>query len=185
MAFIGLSIPSRTIASLLNSHSDLIGLTFKPANIIVGNAVTLEVNKVIFDSSVNIDPVSFIGVDSIEGTIYREDNNGGAPYLKPTGGNAIINDRFQYISLTSNNFAFFTKDALFTLGKISANLIFSGAAIKPGLMAYPNSGITGEYGSLKVEVDRGDLKIISGNKDNMIPAAIVGTPCPPHWDPFQ
>ena len=188
MAVIGLSIPSITIAPLLNGHVGLVGLTFKPVSISVRNAVMLEVNQVIFNSNVNINPVSFEAVNPLGGIIYRQDNNEGTPYLKETtGGDAIANDSFQFISLTSNNFAFFTKDALFTLCQISSNLIFSGAEYTPGMVAYSGSGIAGAYGTLKVEVDRGNLKIINDdNTDNQkIPAAIVGTPCPPSWDPFN
>jgi len=166
----------------------IIGLTFKPSPIVAGNAVTLEVNQVIYDSSLSTDPISFNSVDPLAGNVYREDYNGGAPYLnRTTSGDAITNDRFQFISLSSINFAYFSKDALVFLGKISKNIIFSGAAYKPGLVAYANSGISGDYGTLKVEVDRENMILKSGSQsgNQKIPAAITGEPCPPTWNPFQ
>jgi len=187
MAFIGLAIPNIAIENLVTG-TGIIGLTIKPSNIVAGNAVMLEVNQVVYNSNLNSDPISFNPVEPLEGTIYREDNNGGAPYLKrTTGGDAVMNDRFQFFSLSSTNFAYFSKDNLVLLSTISKNLIFSGAAYKPGLVAYANSGISGDYGTLKAEVDRTDMILNAGSQsgNKKIPAAILGNPCPPAWDPFN
>ena len=184
MAFIGLSLPSNTLLNLLTGNSTLIGLTMKPLPISAGNPVLVEVNKVIFDPNVDVDPVTFIPVEPLGGIVYREFAGSGLPYLKNTLiGNAIPEDEFQFISSMPNNFTFFSRDAILTLEQISTHVVISGANYTPGLVAYDNSGISGNFGLLKMEVSRmkGHLKIKNGSNDNLIPSTIIGPPCPPHW----
>lgn len=186
MANFGIELTRGQLNYLLGPASGnnvLIGLVFKLKELVDGAPVEFGVRRAIRILNANSDIVEFSGETIVSGEVYRESGNN----LEPTGSpNYTAGDEIQFNGSTPDaNFWYFSADAVDTLLAVSNKVIVSGSGYQPGTWAYPPNNVGNKYGSLKMEVNRTDLRINPGNKDNQIPAAIAAHPCPPNWKPFQ
>lgn len=183
MPNIGLSYTSAQMSDMLDlagKGKTLLGLVFKPVT--STNSIEFEIQRAIRTLNADIDPIEFVPVNPqpTKERLYREDNGILKPAQNPDHYQS--GDQLEYFD---SNFSFFYAGAISALIAISERVIISGADIHSGMMAFPPKGLAKRNGTLKMEIDKENLRgnIGSGSRLEQIPAAIIGTPCPPWWRP--
>ncbi len=184
MPNIGLSYTSAQMSDMLDSAGKgkvLLGLVFKP--VISTNSIEFKIQRAIRTLNADIDPIEFVPVPNPQPQkkkLYRENNGVLKPAQNPD--HYQTGDQLEYFD-SNFNFSFFYAGAISALIAISERVIISGADIHSGMMAFPPKGLAKRNGTLKMEIDKESLKIRKGVREEQIPAAIIGTPCPPWWRP--